>query len=138
MKIDAKNCLSASTKKAYHGIAADVDLAALNLLTLIELLGRLRTDNLDFDADLLEAFLDASAPDWRDQVADEHPDRVGARIDPYEVLGVPKTATMEEVRRSYKKAMQRIHPDTSGLSRWFSQMVADAYRSIRTERGEND
>lgn len=134
--VDEKNRVSASMKKQYHGIAQGVDLAELGILALIELLGRLRTDQLDIDANLLEAFLDASAPDWRDHVADQDAQESTQRPNPYEVLDVARDAPMDDIRKAYKRAMQKVHPDTSGLARIFSQMVADAYREIREERGE--
>lgn len=135
---DAQNRVAASMKKPYHGIPEGANLSDLPLLTLIELLGRLRTDQLDIDANLLEAFLEVAAPDWREHVAenDQEGQHGAAHMNPYEVLDVEPAASMDDVRKAYKRAMQKVHPDTSGLSRVFSQMVADAYREIRQERGE--
>lgn len=33
---------------------------------------------------------------------------------PYEVLGVPPTATQEELRRAFRRALRETHPDTGG------------------------
>lgn len=131
--------VSGSMKVDYFGIAAGVDLADLGLRRLIELLGALRTDKLETDADFLEAYLDAVVSDWREQAAAfaGDADATAGAPDPYEVLGVSKEATDEEVKHAYRRIMQRVHPDTSGLSRWFSQEAAAAYRTIRNERGQD-
>lgn len=33
-------------------------------------------------------------------------------LDPYEVLRVPRTATLEEIRKAYKARIKAVHPDT--------------------------
>lgn len=38
-------------------------------------------------------------------------------IDPYEVLGLERTATSEEVKKAYRKASLRTHPGMSSLAR---------------------
>ncbi|PHV09623.1 hypothetical protein [Chitinimonas sp. BJB300] len=54
-----------------HGQVAGTNMASLTVIMLDELLGRLRTsENAQFDADLLEAFLNAASPDWRDQLGE--------------------------------------------------------------------
>lgn len=37
---------------------------------------------------------------------------MSANIDPYEVLGVPHTATSTEVNRAYRTLLRALHPDT--------------------------
>lgn len=137
--LNADNQVSGSMKADYFGIASGVDLADLGLRRLIELLGALRSDDLEKDADLLEAYLDVVASDWREQAAAfvGDSDTTAGAPDPYEVLGVSKEATDEEVKHAYRRIMQKVHPDTSGLSRWFSQEAAAAYRTIRNERGQD-
>lgn len=36
------------------------------------------------------------------------------RVDLYAVLGVPPTATQEEIRHAFRALMRRLHPDTRG------------------------
>jgi curved DNA-binding protein CbpA len=35
----------------------------------------------------------------------------GEAVDPYEVLGVPRNATRDQIRTSYKRMMALYHPD---------------------------
>lgn len=37
-----------------------------------------------------------------------------ARRDPHEVLGVPRTAQVREIRRAYRERARALHPDASG------------------------
>lgn len=39
-----------------------------------------------------------------------------AILDPYAALGVPRTATREEIARAYRSAVKRSHPDTGALT----------------------
>ena len=39
-----------------------------------------------------------------------------ATLDPYAALGVPRTATREEIARAYRSAVKRSHPDTGALT----------------------
>ena len=62
--------------------------------------------------------------------------------DPYEVLGVPRDAGMEQVRQAYHRAALRCHPDNCPAdpveaARRFSELT-DAYRTvIRTFGGRS-
>jgi hypothetical protein len=123
----------------FNGISVGTRLDDLSQNTLVELLGALRLGQFEFDAELVEAFLDAAAPDWRAEATAQGQDEpVGHRNDPYEILGVATDAPMEDVTKAYRKTMQKVHPDVSTLGPWFAQMVSEAYRNIRLERGEND
>jgi len=43
-------------------------------------------------------------------------------LDPYETLGVGPDATEDEVRRAYRKAAKRAHPDGGGCSEMFESL----------------
>lgn len=123
----------------FYGIKAGTDLSELEEKPLVELLGALRIGQYEADAELVEVFLDVAAPGWRERAAagtSESAAPGSAGDDPYEILDVPRDATLDDVTKAYRRAMQKVHPDTSALSRWFSQKVSEAYRTIRQERGE--
>ena len=48
-------------------------------------------------------------------------------VDLYSVLGIDREATSEDVRRAYRKASLRSHPDKPGGSREAFQAIAEAY-----------
>jgi len=58
-------------------------------------------------------------------------------FDPYQILGLDKTATDEEVRKRYRKLARLLHPDTAeseGTKR-LCQVVNEAYQQIAKGRG---
>ncbi len=97
---------------------------ALDGLSVPEVMA-LRAACLSGDPDgsrLLEAYLDRRAPGWRQHAeADRDP---GARRpaqpgtmteeEAYEVLGLLRGASPEEVRRAHRTLMKRLHPDQGG------------------------
>ena len=58
-------------------------------------------------------------------------------LDPYQVLGLERTATDEEVRSRYRELARKLHPDTSGTqgTSYLLRTVLAAYRMIEQERG---
>lgn len=138
MRVDASERLSGELIADFHGLTTGRQLSDLHEAVLVDLLGALNVAGHGHDFDMLEAFLDASAPGWRERAAATaaEPHRVSDRYDPYEVLNVGRDATLDEVTAAYRRAMQRVHPDVSNLGPWFAQVAAEAYRSIRKERGE--
>ncbi|WP_026606067.1 DnaJ domain-containing protein [Methylocapsa acidiphila] len=90
-----------------------------------ELLHRLCCRDDPDGARLLEAYLDRRFPGWRpaeDQWRDEGsagaPRRAGAmsKDEAYEVLGLQKGASREEVVRSHRSLMKKLHPDHGGTT----------------------
>jgi DnaJ-class molecular chaperone len=69
--------------------------------------------------------------------------------DPYTVLGVPRTATDDEIRRTYRKLAKELHPDLNPSNRAASEerfkkvsaaydVVGDPEKRKRYDRGEID
>lgn len=50
---------------------------------------------------------------------------------PYEILGVPATASHDELRRAYRRKLRETHPDTGGAARHF-HAVQHAWELIGT------
>ncbi len=49
--------------------------------------------------------------------------------DPYRVLGVARTSSPEEIRRAYRLAIRRVHPDVGGDAEAATRLT-DAYRLL--------
>ena len=58
-------------------------------------------------------------------------------FDPYQVLGLDKSASDEEVKKRYRELMFKLHPDQSGTpgTSFLFQMVLAAFELIKRERG---
>jgi len=52
-----------------------------------------------------------------DEVADDEP----PQIDPYEVLGLGREATADQVKSAYRKAALRTHPGKQDRAFWHAQ-----------------
>lgn len=130
--------VTAKTIAPINGIPSQTDLSTLTLLKLVKLLAVLQEGGAEADADLLEAYLDAAAPEWRDDGAADNEEPGAGSDDPYSILGVTPAMTMEEITKAYRRAMQAIHPDKGACSAWFSQVAAAAYRRIKDQRGSEE
>ena len=57
-------------------------------------------------------------------------------FDPYQVFGLDKSASDEEVKRAYRKVMRHVHPDVAGPElTTVAAIVNAAYELIMRERG---
>ena len=60
--------------------------------------------------------------------------------DPYQVLGIPSTATDEEVKKAYRNLARKCHPDNyhdnplEDLAQERMKEINEAYETIRTQR----
>lgn len=68
-------------------------------------------------------------------VGGQHVHRVG--VDPYQVLGLEKTATGDQVKRRYRELAVMLHPDTAKGrgTEFLFYLVTAAYQQINRERG---
>lgn len=79
-----------------------------------------------------------SARNWR-KALEEAATASGAAAllgadDPWEVLGVPRSAGREEARRAFKKLVREHHPDAGGDPALCERAVA-AWTAVREARG---
>jgi len=58
-------------------------------------------------------------------------------FDPYQVLGLDKSASDDEVKHRYRELVNKLHPDKSGTqgTNFLFQMVMGAFELIKRERG---
>jgi hypothetical protein len=119
--------------KDFHGLKNGTDLNALSMLSLVELLGALKEESLEVDAELLEAYLNSSWPSWQERVGATAGEAAPQNDDPWEVLGVARGASKDEIKRAYHRTMMRVHPDQSGLSSYFSILASNAYKKLIAE-----
>lgn len=124
--------VTARTVAAIAGLAANTDLSVLTLLKLVALLGTLVQGGAQLDADLLEAYLDAAAPEWREEAGGAAaPGGTSTTDDPWAILGVSRDMTFDDITKTYRRAMQAMHPDKGACPPWFAQVAASAYRHIK-------
>jgi hypothetical protein len=64
-------------------------------------------------------------------------ERPAEETDPYRIFGIPKSADHSTVRKAWRKALQRVHPDRSKDvdATYQTQRINRAYDSIRREKG---
>lgn len=123
---------------AVAGLTEGTDLRTLSALRLIGLLDTLTRGGADWDAALVEAFLDSHAPGWRDiaeaALTGAGDQKAGAGLDdPYQILGVSRDMPLEEIKQAYRRTRRTLHPDLSAISRWFLQVAQEAYERIEKD-----
>jgi hypothetical protein len=94
-------------------------LDALDPPTLIGLLGAMDADSRD----LLAAYLDRRAPEWREHTEHDAAAGNGSRAargskmteeEAYQILGVQPGATAQDISRAHRSLMKKLHPDQGG------------------------
>lgn len=60
-----------------------------------------------------------------------------AGIDSYQVLGLDRAVTDDQVKKRYRELIVKLHPDTAGIkgTEFLFQLVTAAYQQISKERG---
>ncbi len=109
--------------RCLNGRFAGRTLSSLSDDELVLLLEELRATDAQAAA-LIEAYFDRRAPGWRAKGAEEtaraEPKRPRggrsrmSREEAYEVLGLKKSASEEEIRAAHRKLMMKLHPDQGG------------------------
>jgi len=57
-------------------------------------------------------------------------------FDPYQILGLDRSVTDEEIKRRYIEVMNKVHPDKAGQEMTcIAAIVNTAYKIIKKERG---
>ena len=92
-------------------------LDALDLPTLLNMLTEIDADSRS----LLAAYLDRREPSWRENAQGDTATGGGAsrsgkvtEEEAYQILGVPRGASAEEIGRAHRSLMKKLHPDQGG------------------------
>ena len=59
-------------------------------------------------------------------------------MDPYDILGVPKDASEDVIKKAYKKLAMKHHPDKGGDPEQFKSIQAAYDRIVKGEQNENE
>ncbi len=108
----------AMTGTVREGRFAGRPLDSLDLDDLIELWQVCAAED-EQSARVLESYLDRTQGEaWREKAADGRARGASAapmtRDEAYEILGLEPGASEEEIRKAYRRLMQKIHPDQGG------------------------
>ena len=61
-------------------------------------------------------------------------ERAARAIDPYAVLGLPHSASLEDVERRYKQLSKIYHPDKEGGYEGAMKLLNNAYEQIKSQK----
>ncbi|ACL55396.1 DnaJ domain-containing protein [Methylobacterium nodulans] len=123
------------------GPRAGQALDALPLPDLLALLATCRAGDPD-GARLLEAYLDRRFAGWREHAEGDADARPGAAPQPgamteeeaYQILGLERGASVEDVRRAHRTLMKRLHPDQGGSDYLAARVNAAKDRLLNRHR----
>jgi hypothetical protein len=96
-------------------------LEALDQASLMKLFTEIDEDSRD----LLAAYLDRREPGWRGHAQSEGSAGAGSRPggagkmteeEAYQILGIQRGASTEEIRRAHRSLIKKLHPDQGGTT----------------------
>lgn len=123
------------------GSLAGERLSAVSRDDLVALLTLCRGSDPE-GAGLLEAYLDRRHPGWRVDAERDLDPRTGRPLDPgamtqeeaYQILGLERGASLEEVRAAHRTLMKRLHPDQGGSAAFAARVNAARDRLTNRHR----
>jgi len=65
-------------------------------------------------------------------------ERAARAVDPYTILGLPRSCSFEEVKNRYRQLARIYHPDKEGGYEEAMKLLNNAYAQIKREKGESD
>ncbi len=63
-------------------------------------------------------------------------ERAARAVDPYSILGLPHSASLEEVKRRYRQLSQIYHPDKAGGYEGAMKLLNNTYQQIMKGKRE--
>jgi hypothetical protein len=100
LTLQADGSVTGRLRQAYIGLPAGTPLATLTLAKLAALLVAVREAALSTDVDLLEAYLEAVDPTWRDRLADDLAvPSSRSTEDPWTLLGLAPGASLDAIKK---------------------------------------
>jgi hypothetical protein len=135
------------TGQVLAGSLAGRDLSSLSRGELARLMRECRAGEPQ-SRQVLETYLDRTWPEWRQEIAsyDGANDRgrgngtgKGGRApmteaEAFEVLGLPKGASIEDIKSAHRNLMKRLHPDQGG-SNYLAAKINEAKEILVGKRG---
>ncbi|MCJ2057464.1 DnaJ domain-containing protein [Methylobacterium sp. J-048] len=123
------------------GPRAGAWLDALPVAVVVELLATCRQSDAE-GAALLEPYLDRRAPGWRVDTERDRDPRPGRPTHPgtmsqeeaYQILGLQRGATAEQVRTAHRSLMKLTHPDQGGSAERAARVNAARDRLLNRHR----
>jgi hypothetical protein len=132
---------SLHTGRVLAGPGAGAWLDAMPTAAVVELLSLCRLSDV-VGAALLEPYLDRRAPGWRVDAEGDRDPRPRRPTNPgamtqeeaYQILGLQRGATTEQIRTAHRSLMKRAHPDQGGSAERAARVNAARDRLLNRHR----